>query len=595
MKTLRYAALSTTLLLLTGCVTTAVTEQELTSSGLINVIDTQYGGDVNVYNRKNTDHLLVNDPALYFASENRTDLIQTMLDKGLDLNDPEADHPLYLFYFDGIVRKSTMIWLLEKGATMQAFEDKVIADEICGPLATTINNNDRVWTRFVVLNGATSMACFDDEHSVSPDSPDEVKLLYAAKRAIYFESFDALRGIAEAGYKDLVTQAGKEMGVSTSAITAGINPADFTDEIAVVSLQEKAAVAHQPEPEPQPEPVEKVLTEEEIAAIELKKALETERKAREAKFKIAADIYRRFWDREVVPLTIRGQFLNRACGSPHHNPRSNPSKYYYEAANWSADFAECATKKLNKFDITRFENKLSYLAEKEQLLWEATDKKNRWLPAKEFDYQRKQYDKVVEDIKHAWRNYNELMDEGDYLAQQEAREKARDEAYRRSLNQAMFNIANSFNIQAQQQQQQFNQTLRSYTQQAYQRQQQQINNSRNFQTSSQILPAPKPVQPAVSQPQPKLQAREIVTPAKSVQQQVARTTAKHCVSHGLPFDRSENVCFSNGMNEYGCRIDSQGPYWTHVQKLSLKSSLEDKRLCKVVIDNDTQPSGSPIR
>lgn len=57
-----------------------------------------------------------------------------------------------------------------------------------------------------------------------------------------------------------------------------------------------------------------------------------------------------------------------------------------------------------------------------------------------------------------------------------------------------------------------------------------------------------------------------------------------CFFNGFQYvNRNQTICYPTSMQQYGCRKDSKGFYWTYVQKLGLKSSLRDKRDCTVVM------------
>jgi hypothetical protein len=64
----------------------------------------------------------------------------------------------------------------------------------------------------------------------------------------------------------------------------------------------------------------------------------------------------------------------------------------------------------------------------------------------------------------------------------------------------------------------------------------------------------------------------------------ATSANAQCFFNGFQYvDRNETICYPSSMEQYGCRKDSKGFYWTYVQKLSLKSSLRDKGACTVVM------------
>ena len=55
--------------------------------------------------------------------------------------------------------------------------------------------------------------------------------------------------------------------------------------------------------------------------------------------------------------------------------------------------------------------------------------------------------------------------------------------------------------------------------------------------------------------------------------------------------KGDSICYTDSRKQYRCSEDSEGFYWSYVQKVTLNSTLKDKTHCHVLIDGSATPVG----
>ncbi|RVU38937.1 hypothetical protein EOI86_06640 [Hwanghaeella grinnelliae] len=73
----------------------------------------------------------------------------------------------------------------------------------------------------------------------------------------------------------------------------------------------------------------------------------------------------------------------------------------------------------------------------------------------------------------------------------------------------------------------------------------------------------------------------------------ANAYAANCTSYNFSVPKYETICFSQSKYQYRCVASEGRPAFSYVQKITLKSSLNDASICDYLDDEHAEPQGLP--